>query len=258
MRIFCVVGARRSVGKTSLVEELVKQLSRKGVKVSTVKHASKSIDIPDKDTYRHLNSGAQATLAVSPTGSAIFLRENDLEMLIRRHLPKNGMILIEGFRRSKFPKIIVAAKSRDLEIEGLSGPILAVVCRSEEVREEAERMFPASFICNFQEVDKLAEKIINEAITSEIVKLGKANCKLCGYESCLEYAKAIIYGLDEPGKCALNLRVKVKIDDVNMKLKPYVESALGKMLQGFLSSLKGFNFNFENIVVEIKREKRDL
>ena len=258
MRIYCVVGARRSVGKTSLVEELVKYLVKEGVKVSTVKHASKSIDIPEKDTYRHLQSGAQITLAVAPTGSAIFLKENDLTKLLEKYLPKSGIILIEGFRKTKFPKIVVATECGDLEIEGLNGQVIAVVCGSENAKKEAERKFPNALICNFKDISKLAEKIINEAIISEHDKLAKANCKLCGYESCLEYARAIVYGLDEPGKCALELRVKVKIDNQDLKLKPFVESALGKALYGFLSSLKGFNLNFKNIMVEVKREQSAL
>ena len=53
-RVIGIVGWKNN-GKTTLVERLVRALCRRGLRVSTVKHAHHSVDIdqPGKDSYRH-------------------------------------------------------------------------------------------------------------------------------------------------------------------------------------------------------------
>ena len=65
--IINVVGIGRKSGKTSLIEVLVRGLSKRGYRVATVKHISEgSFDTTDKDTWKHLHAGAIQVIAVSP------------------------------------------------------------------------------------------------------------------------------------------------------------------------------------------------
>ena len=47
-------------GKTTLLIELVEELTRRGVRVGTIKHSSHSheLDTPGKDSFRHRQAGA--------------------------------------------------------------------------------------------------------------------------------------------------------------------------------------------------------
>lgn len=100
-------------GKTTLLERLIPTLISKGYTVSTLKHAHHKFDIdrPGKDSYRHREAGATEVLISSAARWAI-MHENrddeeaDLQSLIGKMTPVD-ILLIEGFKKEKFPKIEV-------------------------------------------------------------------------------------------------------------------------------------------------------
>ncbi|MCS7365457.1 MAG: molybdopterin-guanine dinucleotide biosynthesis protein B [archaeon GB-1867-035] len=254
MQAYCIVGARRGIGKTKLIEKIIEKLRERNVKVYTVKKSSKRIDIAEKDTSRHLNAGASLTLAVSPQDAALFLRETDINKLIKEYIPKNGITLIEGFKESKYPKIIIIETLEDLGlIEKLDSKFI-IVCKDEEIKKTINQKFENLTTCTMNEIDFIANMIIDDAIIKIFKELPKVNCGLCGYQKCIEYARAIIHG-EKTGKCPLKTRVKISVDGEEMRIKPYVETICRKIIEGFLSSLKGFDERYKNIKIELKREQ---
>ena len=65
--LVAIVGKSDS-GKTTLIEKLVPELVRLGLRVGTVKHDAHSfeIDHPGKDSWRHGQAGAEAYVIASP------------------------------------------------------------------------------------------------------------------------------------------------------------------------------------------------
>ncbi|SPH24007.1 Molybdopterin-guanine dinucleotide biosynthesis adapter protein [Defluviimonas aquaemixtae] len=110
MRLYGVTGWKNS-GKTHLVERLVAEITRRGISVSTVKHAHHAADLdqPGRDSYRHREAGAQEVLVASPIRWALLheLRgapEPPLGDLLARLSPVD-LVLIEGYKREAHPKI---------------------------------------------------------------------------------------------------------------------------------------------------------
>lgn len=109
-RIFGIAGWKNS-GKTGLAVRLVTELTRRGWRVSTIKHAHHDFDI-DKvgaDSYRHREAGAHEVTIVSGTRYAIMheLRgapEPSFEEILSRLAPCD-LVLIEGYKREPIPKI---------------------------------------------------------------------------------------------------------------------------------------------------------
>mgnify|MGYP000896167994 FL=1 len=109
-RIFGISGWKNS-GKTGLAVRLVEEFTRRGYRISTIKHAHHDFDI-DKvgaDSYRHRQAGAHEVALVSGTRYAIMheLRgaaEPSLEDVIARLGPCD-LVLIEGYKREPVPKI---------------------------------------------------------------------------------------------------------------------------------------------------------
>ena len=66
MHVIGIVGWKNS-GKTTLVVELVRLLTERGLKIGTIKHAHHSFDIdqPGKDSYRHREAGASDVIVAS-------------------------------------------------------------------------------------------------------------------------------------------------------------------------------------------------
>ena len=116
-KVLGIVGWKNS-GKTTLVEALVREMTARGLHVSTVKHAHHAfdIDVPGKDSYRHREAGAHEVIVASGQRWALMheLRgapEPPLEELIAKLAPCD-LVLVEGFKRGRHPKIEVARLAR--------------------------------------------------------------------------------------------------------------------------------------------------
>ncbi len=108
--VFGVTGWKNS-GKTTLVTRIVEELTRRGYRVSTIKHAHHAFDIDKEgaDSYRHRQAGASEVAIVSGHRWALMheLRGEDepaLSDVIARLSPCD-IIIIEGYKREDHPKI---------------------------------------------------------------------------------------------------------------------------------------------------------
>lgn len=111
-RIFGITGWKNS-GKTTLTERLVVEFTRRGWRVSTIKHAHHAFDIDKEgsDSFRHRAAGASEVAIVSGNRWALMheLRgehEPQLDEILARIAPCD-LVLIEGYKRENHPKIEV-------------------------------------------------------------------------------------------------------------------------------------------------------
>jgi len=110
MKLYGVVGWKNA-GKTGLMERLVTEITGRGLRVSTVKHAHHSFDVDHegKDSHRHRVAGATEVMLASRNRFALMheLRaeaEPTLEALLARLSPVD-LVLIEGYKRDSHPKV---------------------------------------------------------------------------------------------------------------------------------------------------------
>jgi molybdopterin-guanine dinucleotide biosynthesis protein MobB len=113
--IIAVLGAGRGSGKTTTMEALIKELTRRGYKVGAIKQIHKkdfSIDTPEKDTWRIAEAGASIVVAAAPREVAAIKRlrkgERFTEALKLLQGEKLDIILVEGNPPVNVPKIFVA------------------------------------------------------------------------------------------------------------------------------------------------------
>ena len=104
MRVFSVAGYS-STGKTTLVEALIRELTRRGFSVSTIKSTNEDVrDRRGADTERHRLAGAKTTMLVGPESIMIQSRRPSSlnEMLSSIH---DDLLIIEGMKEKPIPKI---------------------------------------------------------------------------------------------------------------------------------------------------------
>lgn len=108
--VFGITGWKNS-GKTTLTERLVVELTRRGWKISTVKHAHHAFDIDTQgtDSFRHRAAGAVEVAIVSGHRWALMheLRDESeppLENILARLAPCD-LVLVEGYKREAHKKI---------------------------------------------------------------------------------------------------------------------------------------------------------
>ena len=122
MKIFGLAGWSGS-GKTTLMTQLIEYFSEQNIKISTIKHAHHQFDVdkPGKDSYRFRQSGASEVLLSSGKRWALMheLKQNEDEYtlpLLLQQLNIVDLVLIEGFKDEKFPKIQIFRQNHNMSI----------------------------------------------------------------------------------------------------------------------------------------------
>jgi molybdopterin-guanine dinucleotide biosynthesis protein B len=98
-------------GKTTLLAKLIPELIRRGISVSTMKHAHHAFDVdtPGKDSYVHREAGATEVLVASGQRWALMHEhrgspEPDSKTLMQ-HMSEVDLLLVEGFKRESHDKL---------------------------------------------------------------------------------------------------------------------------------------------------------
>jgi molybdopterin-guanine dinucleotide biosynthesis protein B len=118
--VITVIGKSKS-GKTTLLEKLIPELTRRGYDVGTVKHHSHAgfdIDRPGKDSWRHAQAGSRHVVVAAPDKIASYRlleRELDLDEIVQ-DIHDVDIIITEGYMKSGKPtlEVIRVANSREL------------------------------------------------------------------------------------------------------------------------------------------------
>jgi molybdopterin-guanine dinucleotide biosynthesis protein B len=114
MPVVSVVG-KSGVGKTALIERVVRELKRRRYRIATVKHSLHGVDIdsPGKDSWIFARAGSDAVVISSPD-KLVLIKGVDHDPGIEEILLTVGggydLVLVEGLRKSKAAKIEVHRK----------------------------------------------------------------------------------------------------------------------------------------------------
>ncbi len=108
-------------GKTTLLTALITHLAATGLKVGAVKHHHRSftVDHEGKDSQRFTAAGARKTIITGPQQTALIeqtSKQLPLEDLAATYLNDLDLILVEGFKQVKIPKIEVQRRALDLPL----------------------------------------------------------------------------------------------------------------------------------------------
>ncbi|WP_159587913.1 molybdopterin-guanine dinucleotide biosynthesis protein B [Chelativorans xinjiangense] len=143
-RVFGITGWKNS-GKTTLTVRLTAALTKRGLKVATVKHAHHSfeVDRPGTDSFRHREAGAVETAIISSRRWALMheLRGEDEPSLadILARLSPSDLVLVEGYKREPHPKI-ECRRLDALDRTPLAGAVPGVVAVASDSPDEKESL----------------------------------------------------------------------------------------------------------------------
>ena len=109
--VFIFVGHSGS-GKTTLIEKLLHELTGRGVRVATIKHAHHKVvlDTPGKDSWKYKQAGAVMSMLVTSNELQLVadaVEQREPEQLARRFLGEADLVLAEGFSHAAGVKIEV-------------------------------------------------------------------------------------------------------------------------------------------------------
>ena len=134
-------------GKTTLVEKVIAELTRRGLRVGSLKHHGHhgfDIDVPAKDSWRHHQAGSKHVGLICGTRWAEYAdtRAED-EMPARELLARYAdvdVVIVEGYKTEGFDNIVVARSGVDRlrgrsSLDLVDGHTLALACNDALVRQ---------------------------------------------------------------------------------------------------------------------------
>ena len=116
-----VVTGFRDSGKTTAVEGIVRELTRRGYRVGTLKHCHYGfgLDQPGKDSWRHRQAGSAGTVLLGPKEFALLggaPPDRDPRKLAAWLLPDVDLVVVEGIHSLQLPRVEI------VEHDGTSRP----------------------------------------------------------------------------------------------------------------------------------------
>jgi molybdopterin-guanine dinucleotide biosynthesis adapter protein len=198
--IVAVVGKSNS-GKTTLIEKLIPELNKRGYRVATVKHHNHAleIDTPGKDSWRHKQAGAQTAFISTPGALGMV------------HSVDSAMTPIEIRDRFLDDADLLLAEGFKL----LSVPKI-------EVFRSCAHAAPVS---------KGDKNLLAIASDTEL-DIGAPCCGLDDIERLVDIIEQQVILTTRPD-------IIVRVDGVQVPLKPFIHDFMRNALQGMLKALKG-------------------
>ena len=169
MRIIGLAGWSGS-GKTTLLTKVIPRLVRRGLKVSTLKHAHHAFDVdqPGKDSHSHRMAGATEVLVGSANRWALVheLRgdaEPPLAALLEKLSPVD-LVVIEGYKRERHPKLEVYRAAVGKPLLHPDDPAIVAVASDESL--------PAARVpvVDLDDIERIADVLIHHAAPLETLR----------------------------------------------------------------------------------------
>lgn len=131
-KIIQIVGYQNS-GKTTLMEQLIKQASAEGLRVGTIKHHGHG-GVPmidsSKDSSRHEQAGASVSAVEGEGTLRMSIHQHNWQLAeilkIYAAFPLD-IILIEGYKSEHYPKVVLLRTAQDQELLQQISNILCVI-----------------------------------------------------------------------------------------------------------------------------------
>lgn len=162
MKVIGLVGWS-GAGKTTLLVKLLPLLGRRGLVVSTVKHAHHAFDVdqPGKDSFEHRKAGAKEVLVASGARWALMHEHRDepeppLHGLLGRLSPCD-LVIVEGFKRDGHCKIEVHRVGNDKPLLYPQDPAIVAIAS-----DAALEGVPIALV-RLDDVEAIADLILTQA-----------------------------------------------------------------------------------------------
>ncbi len=141
MKRIHIIGGKNH-GKTTLVAELVQELSSRGYRVGTIKHThhQHELDSPGKDSHKHREAGAAVVGILTRSLNAVFWQPDSAEFstsddryeAFSESFADCQLTLVEGDTQTDAPKIEVWRQSLGSEPLARTDPSIQAIVSHDE------------------------------------------------------------------------------------------------------------------------------
>ncbi|WHY02085.1 molybdopterin-guanine dinucleotide biosynthesis protein B [Neobacillus sp. DY30] len=166
--VFQIVGYQNS-GKTTTILKLIEILKDEGIKSVTIKHhghGGKPDIISQKDSAKHINAGAVASLVEGE--GRLCLQADDTALTLEEQINfvtffNPDIIIIEGHKKKTYPKLLILRDENDLSLIYDVCNIQNVIVWKKELLDGVKELLkvPVFHIEEEMAISEISKKLIN-------------------------------------------------------------------------------------------------
>lgn len=133
--------AYSGTGKTTVIEQVVRELKAKGLRVAVIKHDGHrfEIDHEGKDSWRFAHAGADITIISSQEKTA-YIEQRSLSLWQLINMVHDvDLILVEGYKNETLPQIGIARRATGKGFTADLSRFMAIITDMEEVETTLPR-----------------------------------------------------------------------------------------------------------------------
>ncbi len=161
-KIIAVVGGKHS-GKTTVIENLIAELKKRGYHVGAIKEMVRipTLDTPQTETDRYTQAGAEKIVAVPRNETVIFIKKRLTIKEILPHLEDLDYAILEGFEYEEIVPKIIAAKTFEEAQSFMDDSVVAVSGLIMESAKERSKAFELKvpLVSSITHAGKLADLV---------------------------------------------------------------------------------------------------
>lgn len=239
MKVFAVIGYTKT-GKTTTIEEIIKELKRRNYSVGSVKdiHFEQfKIDKEGTNTHRHMMAGSELVTARGLFETDI-LYQKQLDIYQIASFYDHDFLVLEGYSEANVPKIVTGKNFQDLD-EKIDQSTFAVSGRIAAEIAEYKGLKAINALENVAGLVDLIEEISFELLPD----YDQLCCGACGYD-CRTMCGLIVSGKKKRSDCIINQDdVSLKINDKAIPMVPFVARLVKNAALAVVSELDGYQEN---------------
>lgn len=236
MKVLSVTGTTGS-GKTTTVENIIRELKKRGHSVGSVKeihYEQFTMDKEGSNTVRHKKAGAELVTARGfYETDVLFPSKLPIDKILS--LYNQDYVILEGVDDINAP-VIIAAHNTDEIDERIDYRTLAV---TGVITNEIHDYKDLSLLSGITEIKKLVD-LIEEKVPELLPDFDPECCTECGYD-CHTMLHSILKGSLKRDDCVINdENVKITVDGRELDTVPFVKKILKNTLTGIVKELDGY------------------
>lgn len=249
MKVFSVYGYTQS-GKTTTIENIIKELKKRRYSVGSVKeiHFEQfEIDTKGSNTDRHKKAGAELVTARGYFETDVLFPEKlPVEKILRFY--DQDYVVLEGVTDYNIPKILTAKSMGEIE-ERIDESVFVI---SGRIANEIDSYKGIPVINSIDNLEELVD-LVEEKVFEKLPDFDPKCCMACGYD-CRTLGVKILNGQASRDDCVISRnKVKLFIDDKEIDMVPFVQDILSNVVEGVVSELDGYKKDAQ-IRIEIGNE----
>jgi molybdopterin-guanine dinucleotide biosynthesis protein B len=267
--------------------KVIEELTKRGYNVASIKHSHHSIEMDKEntDTWKHKQAGSNLVVGVGSTTFFNIKAEYDLNriLFLLKHFDNFDFVIIEGYKRYNYPKIITSPEVRDeytiKEVDSFTIDEKGISELADLIEKRGHDIVDTLFAnnCGFNNGETIAEEIRNENISVDnldnIHSYLSIDDKVVGLNRFVsDYLKQNIlgaistlnlddYGVEDINKIELLIpdaeatqkidkKTTILINDKNLMINKFTNDIVTNSINAMVNSLKTKD-NLKNIDIEI-------